>query len=209
MPERNSPRLSRRGSHQHLGGRDVRHSPGGRAQDEGITRPHLVHHLLVELTHPLPVVHQIHRVETAIRDGSSTDHGQPLGAPASAQRPGEPVPDNPGSELGELVGRVTAAEHVEGRLQRPRPKVAERVGAPDQGAQLLHRPILHRAHCDNLLGQDVQGIPRHPGRLDLAAQHPVHHHRRLEQVAAIFGKDRALRGLADRVSGPANPLDSA
>ena len=45
--------------------------------------------------------------------------------------------------------------------------------------------------------------------LDLAVEHPPRDDRRLEQVAAVLGVDRALARLADLVAGAADPLQAA
>ena len=70
-------------------------------------------------------------------------------------------------------------------------------------------PFVHRGHRHNLLGKDIERIARYPGRLDLAAQHPVDHDRGLQQVAAVLGEDRALRRFADGMAGAPDPLNSA
>ena len=69
-------------------------------------------------------------------------------------------------------------------------------------------PFLHRRHRDDLLGEDVERVARHPSRLDLATQHAIDDHCRFEEVAAIFREDGAFRRFADRVAGPADPLDA-
>ena len=78
-----------------------------------------------------------------------------------------------------------------------------------QLGQRRDRPRLHRRHCHDLLGEDVERIPRDPRRLDLASEHAIDDHGSLEQVAAVLGEDGALRRFADRMAGAADPLDAA
>ena len=70
------------------------------------------------------------------------------------------IPDDPRPELGELVGRVAAGEHVEDVLELGAREVGERVRAPDEGMELVDLDLLLRADGDDLLGEDVERIPR-------------------------------------------------
>ncbi len=62
---------------------------------------------------------------------------------------------------------------------------------------------------DDLLGEDVERVAQEAGVLDLAVDHPPGDDRRLEQVAAVLGVDRAPARLADLVAGTADPLQAA
>ena len=62
---------------------------------------------------------------------------------------------------------------------------------------------------DDLLGEDVEGVARHDGRLDAALAHELDDDRALEEVGAELGEDAALRGVPDRVAGAADALQAA
>ena len=72
--------------------------------------------------------------------------------------PVSPLPDQPRPELGEVLGRIAAAEHVEHRVVRAAGQVAEAAGPPDQGIQLVDLGLLHGDHGDDLLGEHVQRV---------------------------------------------------
>ena len=61
---------------------------------------------------------------------------------------------------------------------------------------------------DDLLGEHIERIAQEVGRLDLPVDHPPGDDRRLQQVAAVLGKDDAARDRADMVAGPAAPLQA-
>ena len=62
---------------------------------------------------------------------------------------------------------------------------------------------------DDLLGEHVERVAQVAGVLDLAVEHAAHDDRRLEQVAAVLGVDRAPARLADLVAGAADALQAA
>src|SRR5205823_2581342 len=66
-PERDRAGRPRCGSADHAVARDLLDPPGGGAEQERLSRPGLVDHLLVELADP-PAVGQVDAVEPAIRD---------------------------------------------------------------------------------------------------------------------------------------------
>ena len=209
VPERDPPRLAGRGRHHHLGRRDVGDPPGGGPKHKGFTRPHLVDHLFVQLADALAVVEQVDGEQATVRDGPATHDRQALGAGAATDCSFEAVPDDARAQLGEFIGRITAAQHVECRLQGARPQIAEGIGAMDQLRKGRDRPLLHGGHRHDLLGENIERIAGDPGRFDLAAQHSVDDDRSLEQIAPVLGEDGALRRLADRVAGAADPLNPA
>ena len=101
-----------RGRDDHAVARDLLDPPGRGAQQERLARPRLVDHLLVELAHP-PAVRQVHAVEAAVGDRAGVGHRQLERALARADRVLHAVPHDPRPQLGELLGRVAAVEHVE------------------------------------------------------------------------------------------------
>ena len=62
---------------------------------------------------------------------------------------------------------------------------------------------------DDLLRQHVERVAELGDLLDRADSHPFHDHRRLDQVAAVVGKEHTARGGADLVPGPADALQAA
>ena len=152
---------------------------------------------------------EVDGVQPPVGDGAAADHRQALRPGPAADAALDAVPDDARPQLGEVVGRVAAGEHVEGGLKGPVAQVGEGVGAPHQRPRVIDQPAVQRAHRHQLLGQHVERVARHPGLLDLAGQHPLHHHRRLQQVAPVLGEHDALGRLADGVAGAADPLDAA
>ena len=82
-------------------------------------------------------------------------------------------------------------------------------GAAHRLLQLADLPVVHRGHRHDLLGQHVQRVSRHPQLLDLAAAHPLGHHRGLHEVALVLGEEHAAGDIADVVAGPAGALQAA
>ena len=100
---------------------DVLDPPAGRAEREDVADPGLVDHLLVELADPAarcPRPDQEDAEQAAVGDGAAAGDREPLGARAAGEGAGDAVPDDARAQLGELVGRVAAAEQVEGRVVR-------------------------------------------------------------------------------------------
>ena len=79
----------------------------------------------------------------------------------------------------------------------------------DRALEVVDAPLVDRAHRDELLRQHVERVPRVARLLDLAREHPLGDHGRLEQVAAELREDLAPARLADLVAGPADPLEPA
>ena len=80
-PERELPKPSWCGGHQHLVAGDPNHRPRRRTQREGLTHARLVHHLLIQLPDPPArpaALGQEHPVETPVRDRASRRDRQPL-----------------------------------------------------------------------------------------------------------------------------------
>ena len=144
----------------------------------------------------------------AVGDGSGIGDRQPLRARASSYRARHAVPYDPRSQLGELIGRIAAAQHVKHRFECPRTEVAVGVGPTHDPGQIVHLPLLHRAHGDDLLSENVEWIAWNDGRLDSPLQHALDHGGCLEQVAAVVRHHYALRDISHRMAGAANPLNA-
>ena len=162
-----APGHARGGRDDHPVARDLLDPPGGGAEQEGLPRPRLVDHLLVELADAAPV-REVHPVEPAVRDRPGVGHGQLAGALARADRVLDTVPDDPRAQLCELLAGVAAVEHVEHLVEQLPGQLAVGVGAPDHVVQLGHPPVLVHDHRHDLLGEHVERVAGHHGRLDLA-----------------------------------------
>ena len=181
----------------------------GRAEQERLADARLVDHLLVELAHAARAVGQEDAVEPAVGDGAGVGDRQRARVRAAVQDVGHAVPHDPRAQLGELVRRVAAGQHVEHALELRARQLAVRVGAPHERLEVVDRPLLHGAHGDDLLGQHVEGVARDARGLDEAVAHAVDDHRALDEVAAVLGEDAAAAGLADLVAGAADALQPA
>ena len=112
--------------------RDLVDAPGRRAEDEGLAFPSLVDHLLVELPHPAAAVREEHAEESAVGNRPRVRDGEPAGARAPSHRSRDPVPHDARPQLGELVGRIAAREHVEHVLELRRGRAPRTVRAPGE-----------------------------------------------------------------------------
>ena len=132
-----------------------------------------------------------------------------LGAAAPVERPGDPVPDDPGAQLSELVGWIAPGQHVEHRLQHQPRQPREGCRPPDQGLQLLDRPIVHGTHRDDVLGEHVERVGGDAERLDRPGAHPLDDDCGLHEVAAELREQHAPRHRPHLVTGPPDPLQAA
>ncbi len=208
VPERHLARLAGRRRDRDPLERDVLDAPRRRPEHERLAGPALVHHLLVELADPL-AIGQEHAEQAAVGNRPARGDGEPLRPVAGAQRVVDAVPHEPRAQLGELLGRVPAGEHLQRVAQQFVGQLGER-----------RRAAHHRRHVgdgdlatgrdvgDDLLGEDVERVAQEPGVLDLAVDHPPGDDRRLEQVAAVLRVDRAAARLADLVAGAADALQA-
>ena len=208
VPERHLARLARRGRDHDAVERDVLDPPRGRAEQEHLAAPALVHHLLVELADAAAVGDE-HAEEAAVGDRAAVRDRERARRPRARGRAGAPVPHDPRPELGELVGGVPARQQVE-HGARTRRRTARRSSRPAARARRARRrPLVDRAHRDDLLREHVERVPRVARLLDQAGAHPLHDDRGLEQVAAVLREDLAAAGLADLVAGAPDALQPA
>src|SRR6266576_92933 len=117
LPERNCSRHTWSRRDEDAVTRDLFDAPGRRAEQEGLAGPRFVDHLLVELADSAAAVDEVDAEEPAVRNRSCIRHGQPAAAGATADNAGGAIPDDARPELGELVGRITAGEHVQHVLE--------------------------------------------------------------------------------------------
>ena len=208
MPERHLARLAGRGRDHDAVERDVLDPPRRRAEHEDLAATALVHHLLVELAHAAAVDGE-HAEQPSVGDRPAGGDRESPGALAAAERVRAPVPDDPRPELGELVGGVAAGEQVQDVAEQLVRELLEVRGPPQHAAEIRNRPLVHRAHRDDLLRDHVQRVPRVVRLLDRALQHPLHDDRRLEQVAPELREHLAAARLAHLVAGATDPLEPA
>ncbi len=83
----------------------------------------------------------------------------------------DPVPAHPGLEVAERRGREPARDQLQDALERLGREVAIGVGPADQVEEGGDVPGLDRHAGDDLLGEDVEAVGRHPERLDLVGDH--------------------------------------
>ena len=148
-------------------------------------------------------------VEAAVRDRAGVGDRELAGALAAPHGASRPVPDQPRAQLGELLRRVAAVEHVEHVLELLARELGEGLRRGDQALDLIHLPLGIGDHRDEVLGEHVEGVARDHRLLDLALAHSLRDHGALEQVGAELGKIRPFDVLAELVAGAADPLQAA
>ena len=216
LPERQLARDARGRAHDHSIVADLLDPPRARAEDDDVAvHPglELVDHFLVELTDSTPggagLADHEHPEETSIRDRPTRGDRHDPGIAAAGHLARHSIPGQPWLQLGELVRWICPGKHPHDALQRlPRQRL-ERCRASDDLGQVVDTPAVHHAHRDDLLGEDVEGVPGHRGRLDRAVMHPGGDDRAFEEIAAVLGEEHAAARNADLVTGPADPLQAA
>jgi hypothetical protein len=144
--------------------------------------------------------------EAPIGDRAAGGDRQPLGAAAAGECAGDAVPDHARAQLGELVRGVPAAQHVEHRLQHRAAQPGERRRASHKVEQVVDRPVLERAHRDDLLGEHVERVRWDAQRLDLAGSHALDDDRGLYEVAAELREQHPPRHRPHLVAGATDAL---
>ena len=209
LPERHRARHARRRGDEHPVARDLLDPPGRRAEQEGLAGAGLVDHLLVELADSSAAVDEMDAVEPAVGDRPGVRDGEAAHALAPADDPARAVPDDARPQLGELVRRVAAGEHVEHVLELRARQVAERPGAADELVEVVDGDLLVGADGDDLLREHVERVPRDHRLLDQAVSHPLRDDGRFEEVGPELREDAALRDGAQLVARAADPLQAA
>ena len=182
LPERQPRGLAERRGDDHAVVGDLLDAPAGGAEREDVVDARLVDHLLVELADapaagaPARLVDALGEGDgehAAVGDGAAAGDGQPLGAGPSGERAGVAVPDQPGTQLGELIRRVTPGQEVERGVERRSRHRRERRAATDEVEPLLDVERFEGGGRDRLLGEDVERVGRHDELLDETAAHAL------------------------------------
>ena len=208
VPERHLARLAGRGRDDHAVAGDLLDAPRGRAEHEGLSDPALVDHLLVELADPRARGRE-HAVEAAIGDRPAAGDRQHARAGTRLERARDTVPVEARPQLGELVRRIPAGEHVEHVLEQLARQVGKRVRAPDDGGHLVDRELLDRAHGHDLLREYVDGVPGDARLLDERRFHALGDHRRAHEVAPVLREYPSTRRFAHAMAGASDALEAA
>ena len=211
VPERQLARLPVRGEHVDAVVRDLDDAPAGGAEGEDVVDARLVDHLLVELADAgvARLAGDEDTEQPAVGNRAAAGDGEALSAGAPRDRALVAVPDDPRSQLGELVRRVSAGEQVERRLVRAARQGAKRRAALDRLEPVLDVYRAEGGGRDGLLREDVERILRHRDGLDLPRQHPLGDDRRVQHVSAVLGEQCGPADLAHLVACTPDPLQTA
>ena len=210
LPERHRAGNARRRGDEHAVAGDLLDPPRRGAEHDHLAGARLVDHLLVELPHAAAALAGDEDAEeAAVGDRARVRDGEPPRAGPPAEDACGAIPDDPRPQLGELVRRVAAGEHVEDVLELRAREVGEGIGAADEPVQLGHLDLLVGADRDDVLREDVERVARDLRLLDQPRAHPLRDDRRLEQVGPELREDPPARDLAERVPGAADPLQAA
>ena len=159
LPERHLAGLSRRRRDEHPIVSDLLDAPAGRAEQERLADAALEHHLFVELADAgagPALAGEEDAVEAAVGNRAAVGDGDPLRALARGQHVFEPVPRQARPQIGEVVRRIAAREHVEHAFEGAAAELGKRRGAPDGVEERVDRPLVHRHHRDDLLREHVE-----------------------------------------------------
>ena len=200
LPERHLARLARRGRHQHAVVRDLldrattrRRARTSRRRGFRTPSPRRARR---RARRPGRAPIEEHAVQPAVGNRAAVGDRDALGAFARRDRAGHAIPRDARPQLGELVRRIAARQHVEHAVEHRAAQLGERRRAADRREQLVDVPVVHRRHRHDLLGDDVERVARIARRLDGAVVHRLGDRRARDEVAAELRKDDAF---ADRV----------
>ena len=209
VPEGHPSRFAGSGPHDDPVAGDIGHPPGRGAEQEGVPGTGLVNHLLVQLAESRSVGPEVDREHAAVGNRAGV-HPHEQGCPAPGRQHTAPaVPGQARPQVGELLRRIPADQHVEHRGEHAAGQAVVRAGPPRHGKEIVDAPLPVAAHRDDLLSQHVERVLGHPHRLDRTALHLHRRHGALQQVAAELGEDQAAAALADRMTGAAHALQTS
>ena len=175
---------------------DLLDPPGRRAEREHVADPGLVDHLLVELadaaTGPSRPT-QEHPEQPAVGDRAAAGHREPLRAGPAVSVAGDAVPDDARAQLGELVARVAAGEHVERRRRRPLAAASANGAARARPSRAGRRRARRRRDgiATTCWASTSRGLRGTRSASICAVAHALGDDRRLHEVAAVLREDHA------------------
>ncbi len=143
FPERHLAGLARRRRDEHAVVGDLLDPPRRGAEHERFADAALEDHLLVELADARGAragAEQEDAVQAAIGNRAAVGDRHALGAFARDDGAGDAVPGDARAQLGELVGRIAARQHVEHAFEHRAAQLGERRRAADRREQLVDVP---------------------------------------------------------------------
>jgi hypothetical protein len=212
LPEGHLAGLAGRRRHQHAIVRDLLDAPRRGAEHEGLADAALEHHLLVELAdarRARPRAEQEDAEQPAVGNRAAVGDRDALRALARDEGAGGPVPGDPRTEVGELVRRIAAREHVEHALERGPAQLCERRRAPQRGEQIVDLPLVHRRHRDDLLRRDVERVSRIARRFHRPVVHGPGDGGAGDEIAAELREDHPFADRTDVMSSAPDALQAA
>ena len=157
MPEGHSARGPGRRGDQHSIVGDLLDPPTARTQGDHFAGAGFVDHLLVEFAYPRHSFGgHMDPEQPSIGDRAGVGDGQALGSGSGGEDVGLPIPHQPWTQLGEPIRWVATRKHGQHRVQQRLGQRCERRGTTHQRQQIPAGVFVHRAHCYELLGQDVE-----------------------------------------------------
>ncbi len=217
VPEGHAPGLAGGGSDEHAVVGDRLGAPRRGAEEEDVALAQLEHHLLVELAHA-PAAARVgvafggeDAVEAPVGDRAAVDDRELPRARARRDAAARAVPRDARAELGEVVGGVAPAQHVEHALEGGARQLGEGRGPADaieERALVEARLALAGRDGHDLLGEDVQRIAGICGLLDLRAPHAGRRRGARDEVLLVLGQEHAARHAADAVARAADALQA-
>ena len=192
--------------------RDLLDPPRRRPEHEGLADPRFEHHLFVELADARRAgtgPDEIDAEQSAVGNRPAVGNRHALGAFPRDDGAGEPVPGDARPQLGELVRRIASREHVENAVERGAAQLGEGRGAAERREEIVHAPLVHAGHRDDVLRGDVERVARIAGRFDRAVVHRLGDGRAGDEIAPELRKDHALADRIDLMAGPSDPLQAA
>ena len=141
LPERHFAGLAGGGRHENAVVGDLDDTPGGCAEDEGLAGMAFEDHLFVEFAyaHGLSfAVGEKDAVKAAVGNGACVENGKAGRAVACGNDIAQAVPGEAGTQFGEFVGWVTAAEQIENAFECCARESAEGSGTADEIEEKVH-----------------------------------------------------------------------
>ena len=180
---------------------DAQDPPVLGAEGEDLSGAGLPNELLVEFADDGTGVLKAQLVVAAVRNGAA---GVVQRKHRAAPRPHaavDAVEGHPRLQFAHPGAGVAPGEQLDRQVELlPGQPTVGGAGA-DGGEQLIHRPILVRAHGDDRLAKHVQGVLHDGLGFDVPLRHRLGKRRRIEQVLAMGGIEGAAADLANAVAG--------